>query len=324
MTILGIDTSCDDTSASILRDGRVISNIVWSQTKHADYGGVVPELASRDHVRNILPAMLQALKDGNISLKKIDGIGITYGPGLVGSLLIGISFVKSLSMSLGIPFIGINHIEAHIFSLFIEKDPVFPIIALVVSGGHTELVLVEKYGNYRVFGTTLDDACGEAFDKVAGMLGFPYPGGKEIERLAEKGKKDAIKFPRANPGGYDFSFSGLKTAVLYHIRKNPPGKKDISDIAASFQEACTDSLISTTLILSEDLGIRTIGLCGGVARNKRLREKFRNELEDYKLIIPSYEFCTDNGAMVAKCAEYYLKNGISSNLSLAVSPSLKL
>lgn len=322
MTTLGIDTSCDDTSVSVMRDGVVLSNIVCSQMVHSDYGGVVPELASRDHIKNILPATEKALEDTGLSLKDIDGIGATYGPGLPGSLLIGISFAKSISISLDIPFIGINHLCAHIFSLFIEGETGFPILVLLVSGGHTELVLVSEDRSCRLFGTTLDDACGEAFDKVAGMLGLPYPGGVEVEKLAENGTRDAIRFPRPRVSGYNFSFSGLKTAVLYYLKKNPPDRKAMSDIAASFQEACVDSLTSTTFILAEKLEVKRIGVCGGVARNRRLRERFVQE--DYEIVFPSYELCTDNGAMVAKCAEWYLKKGITSDLSLKTEPSLRL
>jgi len=324
MTVLGIDTSCDDTSASVIKNGRVLSNVVFSQIEHSKYGGVIPELASRDHIRNILPVIQKALKEANVSLHKIEGVGVTYGPGLVGSLLIGISFAKSFSLALEIPFIGINHLEAHIFSLFIERKINSPFLVLIASGGHTELVLIESEGKYRVFGSTLDDACGEAFDKVAGMLGFPYPGGKEIEKIAVKGKRDAVDFPRAKLEGYNFSFSGLKTAVLYHIRKNPPSEKNIPDIAASFQEACIDSLINPTLMLSEKLDIRTIGVCGGVARNRRLREKLKEMAKECRVVFPSLQFCTDNGAMVARCAEFHLERGGFSPLSLKADSSLTL
>ncbi len=324
MMVLGIDTSCDDTSASVIQDENVLSNVVFSQMEHSKYGGVIPEVASRDHIRNILPVTQKAMEEANVLPQHLEGIGVTYGPGLIGSLLVGISFAKSVSLALEIPFIGINHLEAHIFSLFIEERIDFPLIVLIVSGGHTELVLMQTEGEYQVFGSTLDDACGEAFDKVAGMLGFPYPGGREIEEIAKKGRRDAIDFPRAKLKGYDFSFSGLKTAVLYHIRKNPPTNKDIPNIAASFQEACIDSLILPTLTLSEKLGIRTIGVCGGVARNERLREKLKEKVKGYKIIFPSPWFCTDNGAMVARCAEFHLKKGEFSPLFLKADPSLAL
>ncbi len=324
MTVLGIDTSCDDTSASVIRDGIVLSNIVFSQLGHSKYGGVVPELASRDHIRNIVPIIRKAIKEADVSLKDLNGIGVTYGPGLVGSLLIGMSLGKSIAMALDIPFSGVNHLEAHIFSLFLEEKIKFPIIVLIVSGGHTELVLMKREGEYSIFGSTLDDACGEAFDKVAGMFGLPYPGGKEIEKIAKKGRTDFIHFPRAKLNGYDFSFSGLKTAVLYHIKKNHPSEKVIPDIAASFQEACVDSLIYPTIALSDTIGINTIGLCGGVARNKRLREKIKEMAPECDIIFPSLDFCTDNGAMVARCAEFYLKKGDSSPLSLKAEPSLEL
>lgn len=324
MMILGIDTSCDDTSVSVTKDGMVLSNVVFSQIEHSKYGGVVPELASRDHLRNIVPVTREALKEADVLLQNMEGIGVTYGPGLIGPLLVGISFAKSISLALEIPFIGVNHLEAHIFSLFIERRIDFPLIVLIVSGGHTELVLMKREGEYRVFGSTLDDACGEAFDKVAGMLGFPYPGGKEIEEIAEKGARDAIDFPRAKLNGYDFSFSGLKTAVLYYLRKNLPSEKNIPDIAASFQEACIDSVIFPTLALSKRLGVRTIGVCGGVASNKRLRGKLKENAQKCKIIFPSPQFCTDNGAMVARCAEFHLERGESSPLSLKANSSLML
>lgn len=324
MTVLGLDTSCDDTSASVIRDGVVLSNVVFSQIAHSKYGGVVPEIASRDHVKNLAPVVQKALKEGGVSFKDLEGVGVTYGPGLIGSLLIGMVFGKSMAMALNIPFLGVNHLEAHIFSLLLEEKIKFPIVVLIVSGGHTELVLMEKEGGYKIFGTTLDDACGEAFDKVAGMIGFPYPGGKEIEEAAKKGRRDAIHFPRAKLDGYDFSFSGLKTAVLYHIRKTALAERLIPDIAASFQEACVDSLINPTIELSEKTGTRTIGVCGGVARNKRLREKFKQIAPQYRIIFPSPQFCTDNGAMIAGCAEFYLKKGESSPLYLEAEPSLEL
>ncbi len=324
MITLGIDTSCDDTSASIVKNNTVLSNVVLSQISHSRYGGVVPELASRDHIKNLFPVVRKSMVEAGILFEDLEGVGATYGPGLVGSLLLGMSLGKSIAMALGIPFLGVNHLEAHIFSLFLENKIKFPIIVLIVSGGHTELVHIKSEGDYKVYGSTLDDACGEAFDKVAGMLGFPYPGGKEIEQAAEKGRIDAIRFPRAKLNGYDFSFSGLKTAVLYHIRKTTLSQKLIPDIAASFQEACVDSLIHPTIKLSNKKGIRNIGICGGVARNKRLREKFREKAGHCEIIFPSPQFCTDNGAMVARCAEYHFERGESSSLSLKAESSLEL
>lgn len=327
MIVLGIDTSCDDTSMSIIKDRKVLSTNIFSQIVHSKYGGVVPELASRDHIKNIVPVMRKTLDDAKMELKQLDGIGVTYGPGLVGSLLIGLCFTKSLSYSRRIPFIGINHIEGHVFSLFIEKEIETPFIVLIVSGGHTELILIKEPGSYEILGSTLDDAAGEAFDKVAGLLGLPYPGGPEIEELSKTGNRDAINFPRANVPGYDFSFSGLKTAVLYYLKDHRPQTIDHrQDIAASFQEAVCDSLIEKVVKASEDKEIPRIGIAGGVSANERLREKLKEigEKKEIDVSFPEKEFCTDNGAMIALCASYYLERGISSPYDLKAESQARL
>ncbi len=313
MTVLGIDTSCDDTSAACLKDKKILANVVLSQVLHSKYGGVIPELAARDHIKNIVDIVEQAI--AGIGLHNIDGIGVTYGPGLIGSLLVGLSFAKSLSYALKIPFYGVNHLEAHIFSLFIDQEIKIPFIALIVSGGHTELILVKEKGKYELIGTTLDDAAGEAFDKVARMLGYSYPGGPIIQELAASGNPEAINFPRAEVPGYDFSFSGLKTAVLYHLKSQKSKvKSQHPDIAASFQEAVCDSLIDKVLKASKEFEISRIGVAGGVAANSRLREKLNHtEVEAY---FPRPEFCTDNAAMVALCANFYLDKNKSSPYTL--------
>ncbi|MCK4352800.1 tRNA (adenosine(37)-N6)-threonylcarbamoyltransferase complex transferase subunit TsaD [candidate division WOR-3 bacterium] len=317
MIVLGIDTSCDDTSAACVKDRKILSSIVFSQLFHAKYGGVVPELASRDHIRNIIPIVNEVIKP--VGTHKLNGIGVTYGPGLVGSLFIGLSFAKSLSYALGIPFYGVNHIEGHIFSLFIDREPKLPFIALIVSGGHTEIILVKEKGSYKYLGTTLDDAAGEAFDKVARLLGLPYPGGNWIEQLAMGGDPQAIDFPRAQVSGYDFSFSGLKTAVMYYIRNQ---KLEIRSqkraIAASFQEAIVDSLIDKLIKASKDFNVPRIGIAGGVSANERLREKLKEigEKEKIEVYFSEKEFCTDNAVMIAICAQHYLSKSKTSPFSL--------
>jgi N6-L-threonylcarbamoyladenine synthase len=321
MTVLGIDTSCDDTCIACIKERKIISNIVLSQILHSQYGGVIPELAARDHIKNISSIAEKAVEE--IGFNNIEGTGVTYGPGLIGSLLVGLSFAKAISFALSIPFYGVNHIEAHIFSLFIENEIEFPFIALIVSGGHTELVLVEEKGKYKLIGTTLDDAAGEAFDKVARMLGFSYPGGPAIEKLTQSGGLPNIEFPRPQVFGYNFSFSGLKTAVLYYIRDHKSDiKKRVPDIAASFQEAVCDSLIDKTIKASDELNISRIGVVGGVAANLRLREKFKQTGK--KIYFPEPKFCTDNGVMVALCAQFYLSSHKYSSYGLKADASAKL
>ena len=319
MIVLGIDTSCDDTSAGCINGNNILSNIVLSQVLHSEYGGVIPELAARDHIKQITNIVDRAID--KIGIKNISGIGVTYGPGLTGSLLVGLSFAKSLSYALSIPFYGVNHIEAHIFSLFVEHEVEYPFIALVVSGGHTELIIVEEKGRYKCIGTTLDDAAGEAFDKVSKMLGLSYPGGPVIEELAKSGTPTAINFPRPDVPGYNFSFSGLKTSVLYYL-KSQKLKVKSDDIAASFQEAVVDSLIAKLIKAATDFNIKRVGIVGGVASNTRLRQKLKNTgMEAY---FPEPNLCTDNGVMVAMCANFYLDKGIFSPYNLKVDSSAGL
>ena len=336
MRVLAIETSCDDTGAAVVLDGRkILSNVISSQIPiHQKYGGVVPELASRKHIESIVPIVTEALETAKVTLKEIDGIAVTQGPGLVGSLLVGLSFAKSLSFATGLPFVGVNHIEAHLSAIFLEeKPPRFPFIGLVVSGGHTSLFRVDGFGKYKRLGQTRDDAAGEAFDKVAKLLGLGYPGGPIIDELSEKGNPKAIRFPRASLGkdSFDFSFSGLKTAVVNYVKLHPGRVEDypevlIRDIVSSFQEAVVEVLVKKTLRSAQPQGLKRIVHSGGVAANRRLREKMKEEasVEKMKVYIPSPSFCTDNAAMVGVVGYEYLKRGIRSPLSLNAFSNLPL
>jgi N6-L-threonylcarbamoyladenine synthase len=319
MLILGIDTSCDDTAAAIVEDGtRVLSNIVSNQNEiHKKYGGIVPELASRRHIEMIWPVVDEAMAQANVSFKDISAIAVTCGPGLIGSLLVGVCFAKSLSFVNYIPMIAVNHLEGHIYSIFLEKNPVFPFIALVASGGHTSIYQVKGFGKYIELGRTRDDAAGEAYDKVAKILGLGYPGGPIIDKIALKGNSEAINFPRANlRGGFDFSFSGLKTAVLNYTKKHSQSKKE--DIAASFQAAVIDVLISRTIDASRNRGIKRIVLSGGVSANSALRKSLSQIAQEKGLDIylPSLHLCTDNAAMIASAGYHYYKGGQFADFTL--------
>ena len=336
MRLLAIETSCDDTGAAVVKDGReVLSNILSSQVSvHQKYGGVVPELASRKHLESIVPIVTEALAEAESKLGEIDGIAVTNGPGLVGSLLVGLSFAKSLSYVTGIPLIGVNHIEAHLSAIFLEQDfPKFPFIGLIVSGGHTSLYRVDGFGKIKRLGQTRDDAAGEAFDKVAKLLGLGYPGGPIIDELSRRGDPRAIRFPRPSlsKNSFDFSFSGLKTAVVNYVKANPEPQggypeEDFGDLVSSFQEAVVDVLVKKTLQSAEHEGLNRIVLCGGVAANRRLRERMREEAlqEKIRVFIPSPVFCTDNAAMVGVAGYEYLKRGVRSPLSLNAFSSLPL
>jgi len=336
MLVLAIETSCDDTGAAVILNGRkILSNVVSSQVSiHQRYGGIVPELASRRHIESIVPIMAEALETAKVTLRDIDGIAVTQGPGLVGSLLVGLSFAKSLSFVTGLPFVGVNHIEAHLSAIFLEeKPPKFPFIGLVVSGGHTSLFRVDGFGKYKRLGQTRDDAAGEAFDKVAKLLGLGYPGGPIIDELSKSGNPKAIRFPRPSLGknSLDFSFSGLKTAVVNYVKSHPKptgGYPEdlIWDIVSSFQEAVVEVLVKKTLQATQNQGLRRVVLSGGVAANRRLREKIREETSQkkVKVYIPSPSFCTDNAAMVGVVGYEYLKRGIQSPLSLNAFSNLPL
>jgi N6-L-threonylcarbamoyladenine synthase len=297
---LGIETSCDETAASVVASHAVVrSSIVSSQLVHAEYGGVVPELAARCHMRLVVPVTRAALDAAGVTWSDITLVAVTSTPGLMGALLVGLPFAKALSYALNVPFVGVNHLEGHVFALRLEyPDLNPPFLAAVLSGGHTELLVVDDWCRYRLLGSTLDDACGEAFDKVAKLLGLPYPGGAALESLARTGTP-AIGFPEPDPGGLDFSFSGLKTAVLYHLRDNPGARRE--DVAASFQRAAVASVIAKTAQALHTTGLRKVGLTGGVAANGYLRAKMRQlaERHEANLLMPRPAYCTDNAAMIA-------------------------
>jgi N6-L-threonylcarbamoyladenine synthase len=330
MNILGIDTSCDDTSAAVINEkGVVLSNVVNSQVRlHHPYGGVVPELASREHVRNIVPVVNEAMSRANLAVEELDGIAVTVGPGLIGSLLVGLYYAKALAFVRHIPMVGVNHLEGHILSVLLEENaPEFPFVALTVSGGHTSLFHVKGMGEYRLMGQTLDDAAGEAFDKVAKIMGLGYPGGAVLEEIARSGRPDRIDFPRAYlaPNSFDFSFSGLKTAVSIYIRKwwnNSDISADVreEDIAASFQEAIIDVLSQKLLKAGEELGIDSLVLAGGVACNKALRRRLKEDSDKRGIAFyyPRSEYCTDNAAMIALTGFYRIMQGERSDLSIDV------
>ena len=325
MLVLGIESSCDETAAAVVENRtNVLSSIVASQEQvHKKYGGVVPELASRYHVENIVPVITGAIDKAGCSLSDLDGIAVTQGPGLMGSLLVGISAAKSLSYVLDTPLVGVNHIEGHLTAPFLENpDLSHPFVALVVSGGHTSLFEVRGPGDFVVLGQTRDDAAGEAFDKIAKFLKLGYPGGIVIDKLAETGNKQAYLFPRAwlpdEPLG--FSFSGLKTSVITTIRKckRELSPNEITDVAASFQEAVVDVLVKKLFLAGEQTGLKTLVVCGGVACNSRLRTKLRTEADkrDYALFMASPNLCTDNAAMIAAAGTPYLQRGDRAPLDM--------
>ena len=318
MLVLGIETSCDETSAAVLRDGNVLSNVISSQLVHARYGGVVPELASRAHQRLIVDVTTEALARAGVGKNDLDAVAATQGPGLAGALLVGLSFAKALAYGLGIPFIGVNHMEGHLYSNFLADDkPSYPFLSLIVSGGHTMLVHVRQEFDHVVLGQTRDDAAGEAFDKVAKMLGLGYPGGPVIDRLAAKGNDAAIAFPRSLPGALDFSFSGIKTAVLYYLRKQgTPDEAMVADICASFQSAVVDVLVRRTLDAAEQLGVRDITIAGGVSANSSLRRRMNEAAAatGRKVFTPRLEYCMDNGAMIGLVGAMKLASGSQSDL----------
>jgi N6-L-threonylcarbamoyladenine synthase len=325
MIILGIETSCDDTSLSLYADDRgVIGAMTAAQLVHDRFGGVVPEIASREHIRTIA-GVYEALLDGcNVDQHDIGGIAVSNGPGLIGSLLVGVGFAKSLAYALGIPVVGVHHIESHILANELGGQPLrYPCVVLVVSGGHTQLFHVASVGRYELAGGTRDDAAGEAFDKIAKLLGLGFPGGPAVERAAEAGDPDAVEFPRAmrDRGGFDFSFSGLKTAVRLHVEKaGRLNERGVADVAASAQAAIVDVLVLKTMSCARRFGVGHVYLAGGVAANGPLRDHMRSECERAGLVYhaPLLEYCTDNGAMVARAGAYHLAAGQDDGLSLDV------
>ncbi|TWR28473.1 tRNA (adenosine(37)-N6)-threonylcarbamoyltransferase complex transferase subunit TsaD [Mucilaginibacter achroorhodeus] len=314
--ILAIESSCDETSASVCVDGAILSNVIANQTIHEAYGGVVPELASRVHQQNIVPAVQQALFNAKVSKNDIDAVAFTRGPGLLGSLLVGVSFAKAFALARQIPLIEVNHMQAHILAHFIaEKKPSFPFICLTVSGGHTQIVLVKDYFDMEVIGQTLDDAAGEAMDKTSKILGLPYPGGPLIDKNARSGNPDAYKFPEPQIPGFDFSFSGLKTSILYFIRDNVAAnpnfiKENMNDICASVERRIATILISKLKKAADEYGIKDVALAGGVSANTGLRNLLTEtgEKNGWNVFIPKFEYCTDNAAMIAIAGYHkYLK-----------------
>ncbi|HNS57142.1 MAG TPA: tRNA (adenosine(37)-N6)-threonylcarbamoyltransferase complex transferase subunit TsaD [Smithellaceae bacterium] len=322
MLVLGIESSCDETAAAVISRGNLLSSVVASQIKdHCKYGGVVPEIASRKHIEAINFVVQEALEDAGVTIKEIEGIAVTRGPGLIGSLLIGLSTAKALAFALNIPLAGVNHLEGHIAASFLsESTPEFPFIALIVSGGHTNVYLVENYHEFKLLGQTRDDAAGEAFDKAAKLLNLGYPGGVVIDKLAKQGDPQAVAFPRPMKDSPDFSFSGLKTSLLTMLKKRGRDfeESQLPDVTAGYQEAIVDVLIEKTIQAARDNGIHRIVVCGGVAANGRLREKFAAAAiaANMELFIPPAVLCTDNAAMIAAIGEIMLVSGRSDSLDL--------
>ncbi|HWC42360.1 MAG TPA: tRNA (adenosine(37)-N6)-threonylcarbamoyltransferase complex transferase subunit TsaD [Actinomycetota bacterium] len=330
MLVLGIETSCDETGVALVSDGRLVrSNVLADQqTLHARYGGVVPEVASRAHVDLLHPAVEQACALGGTRLPDVDAIAVTVGPGLAGSLLVGVAAAKAYALALDKPLIGVNHLVAHVYANVLDHGSLpLPAVVFVVSGGHTSLLAMDDQGNFRGLGQTIDDAAGEAYDKVARVLGLGYPGGPVIDRLARDGNPEAVRFPRAllDDGSDDFSFSGLKTAVLRHVRAAGP-EVDVADVAASFQEAVVDVQIAKVVGVAKREGLDTVLLGGGVAANSRLRARLAAEAADLgiRLLVPSPALCTDNGAMVACAGSFALERGERTPLDVGADPNLQI
>ncbi|MFZ1807972.1 MAG: tRNA (adenosine(37)-N6)-threonylcarbamoyltransferase complex transferase subunit TsaD [Cyclobacteriaceae bacterium] len=321
--ILAIESSCDETSASVISNGKVLNNVIASQSVHHKYGGVVPELASRAHQKNIVHIVNETLTSSGIKKEELDAVAFTKGPGLLGSLLVGVSFAKSMALALNKPLIEVNHMQAHVLSHFIEDPkPVFPFLCLTVSGGHTQIILVKGYLEMLVIGETQDDAVGEAFDKAAKIMGLPYPGGPMIDRLAKDGNENAFRFPVTSMPSLDFSFSGIKTAFLYFIREEvakDPAFIDSrkNDICASIQKHLVHMLLDKLEKASNETGIKQIAIAGGVSANSGLRNGLKNKGEElgWKTFIPDFQYCTDNAAMVAMVAHYKYQSKIFTNLT---------
>ena len=331
--ILAIESSCDETAAAVVKNGRtILSNVISSQIAlHTLYGGVVPEIASRKHIEKINQVIEEALAEAKMELSQMDAIGVTYGPGLVGALLVGVAEAKAISYAAGIPLVGVHHIEGHVSANYIEHpDLEPPFLCLIVSGGHTHLVIVKEYGEYEIIGRTHDDAAGEAYDKVARAIGLGYPGGPKIDKLAKEGNPEAIPFPRAHVEGcpYDFSFSGLKSAVLNYLHHAEQVGEEINraDVAASFQNAVVDVLVDRTLQAAKEYGIDKVALAGGVASNSALRAGMEVACKKAgkQLYFPSPVYCTDNAAMIGAAAYYEYKKGVRHGLDLNAVPNLKI
>jgi len=328
--ILAIESSCDDTAAAILQDNKVLSNVVANQSIHGEYGGVVPELASRAHQQNIVPVIEMAIRKANIDKKQLNAIAFTQGPGLMGSLLVGSSFAKSLSLALKVPLIAVNHMHAHILAHFIEEEgydrPEFPFLAMTISGGHTQIVRVDSFFDMTIIGETTDDAVGEAFDKSAKILGLPYPGGPLVDKYAQLGNPKAFSFTKPKVPGLDFSFSGLKTAILYFIQKNVAQnpnfiEENLNDICASIQQRIVTILLHKLRKAAQETGIRDICLAGGVSANSGLRKAFEEmgKQQGWRTFIPAFQYCTDNAAMIAITGYYKYQAGQFAGLDIEAS-----
>ena len=331
--VLGIETSCDETSAAVVRGGReILANVIVSQGElHGEYGGIVPEIAARAHVEALTPAIAEALLQADATFWDLDAVAATLGPGLIGSLLVGVAEAKSVAAVLEVPFVGVNHLEAHLYSNLLDSPKArFPALALIISGGHTMLVDAKGHGDYEIVGATLDDAAGEAFDKVARFLGLEYPGGPEIDRLSLLGDPNAISFPRSmiDEVGFDVSYSGLKTAVINYVRKAEARGEQISveNVAASFQQAVVDVQVEKTMAAAEHSGAPRVFLCGGVAANSGLRKGLADACagRGIELFVPPMALCTDNAAMVAACGTWLLRRGLYTSLDASPDPNLPL
>lgn len=330
MKILGIETSCDETAASVVDGNQILSNVISSQLEvHAPYGGVVPELASRQHLESLVPIVEEALTQAEVQRNELEGIAATCGPGLVGTLLVGLNFAKSYAAALGLPFVGVNHLEGHLHAIFLaEKNPSFPFVALLVSGGHTHLYKAQSLGNYELISRTLDDAAGEAFDKVAKLLGLGYPGGPAIDKLAPEGDPTRYNFPRPMLRKTGFSFSGLKTAVLLEVRKLSRDELNAekAHLAASFQEAAVEVLVKKSIQATQESNVGQLVVAGGVASNRRLRQELATQASKFgiEVFIPPPILCTDNAAMIAFVGHETLRKNGPSALSLNASAKLPL
>lgn len=331
LTILAIESSCDETSAAVIHNGKILANIIATQSVHEQYGGVVPELASRAHQQNIIPVVSQALGKANINKNALNAVAFTKGPGLLGALLVGSSFAKALSMGLNVPLIEVNHMQAHVLAHFIdEPQPKFPFICLTVSGGHTQIVLVKGHLDMEVIGQTQDDAVGEAFDKTAKLLGLPYPGGPLIDKNAQLGDPDKYTFPDTDVPDYDYSFSGVKTAILYFLRDNLKNNEqfigeNITHICASVQHKLTSMLMEKLEKAAKDLNINDIAIAGGVSANSGLRKTLEEKGKEngWNTFIPKFEYCTDNAAMIAMAAHYKYLQGAFTTQEVSPDPRMK-
>jgi N6-L-threonylcarbamoyladenine synthase len=333
--ILGIETSCDETAVGVVKEGRILSNVILTQTAHTRYGGVVPEIASREHVRHIIPIVNKALKEAGIGFADLDAIAVTRGPGLIGCLIVGVAYARNLGLALGIPVIGVNHLEGHIAAAFTDDEIAFPLLCLVASGGHTLLVVVNGFREYKVLGRTRDDAAGEAFDKVAKLFGLSYPGGAKLDLLAEGGDPDSYRFPsvKLKEGKWDFSFSGIKTAVLLKLRELEGQEYSAADIAAGFRKAVVGMLMERLRAAIEFTRCRRFTIVGGVARNSLLRREVADLSRDIRsdpygagigYYLPEASLCGDNGAMIALAGNLIAENGLITDEDFDASPYLPL